>query len=430
MNTQLIHTQYGLQSAPTPVVAPVKAPAPKKQVNMKKRVRATQRKAKFVGFLYLLGAIALLAAACLPLIEVKANGETAAWQVSVLTFWKPFLAIDFKAINLGIIQTIAIPVIYGLLLIVLFVNVIRCFGRLKWLCKKKASRTFGFNRNAFAMEDMGRIFSDSFCAVALGTFSICLFGAAYLKLAHFLAAGIIVLHFFCGIIGGKVSIFTAQESVQEEKRKYGSFGPFLRNLIQIGVTVGFALFFAKRATFIASLVSLTKEGGIQALVGDMPKLIITALELVAFLCWIVLLKHSTGISEFDRDGKKAAGRKNFAVFAFFAFVLTAGVVVVEYVMLKVAFKANMVGIYVAAIAFGGFLLDVIFSGLPRLKKQYRPEKQVEYYTQQQPASRVPLQCISSPCFVNQGGQQYMVMPLSSNAAPVNEAPAVEYYFVD
>jgi hypothetical protein len=436
MNTQLIHNQYGLQGVPAPVVAPVKAPAPKKQVNMKKRVRATQRKAKFVGFLYLLGAIALLAAACLPLVEVKANGENAAWKLSVLTFWKPFLAIDFKAINLGIIQTLAIPVIYGLLLIVLFVNVIRCLGKLKWLYKKKASRTFGFNRNAFAMEDMGRIFSDSFCAVALATFAICLFGAKYLYVAHIAAAAAIFLHLFCGLIGGTVSLFTAQVGVEEEKRKYGSFGPFLRNIIQIAATVAFAIFFAKKTTFIATLLSLTKEGGIQALLGDMPKLIVTALELVTFLCWIVLLKHATGVSEFDRDGKEAAGRKNFWVFSLFAFLLTAGIVVVEYMMSGVQWKDNMVGIYIVAIAFGAFLLDVCLSGLPRLKKQYRPEKPVveaaptQYYTQQQPASRVPLQCISSPCFVNQGGQQYMVMPMSSNAAAANETPAVEYYFVD
>jgi len=172
------------------------------------------------------------------------------------------------------------------------------------------------------------------------------------------------------------------------------------------------------------------------LLGDMPKLIVTALELVTFLCWIVLLKHATGVSEFDRDGKEAAGRKNFWVFSLFAFLLTAGIVVVEYMMSGVQWKDNMVGIYIVAIAFGAFLLDVCLSGLPRLKKQYRPEKPVveaaptQYYTQQQPASRVPLQCISSPCFVNQGGQQYMVMPMSSNAAAANETPAVEYYFVD
>lgn len=438
MNTQLIQSQYGLQGVPAPVAAPTRPAA--KRANMKKRVRAAQGKAKFVGFLYLLGAIALLAAACLPLLEVKADGKVSdtPWQLSVLTFWQPFTKIDFKNINLGLFQTLTIPGIYGILLFVLFVNVIRCFAKLKWLYKKKASRTYGFNRNAFAMEDMGRIFSDSFCAVALATFAIFLLGAKYLSLSYIVAAAAVVIHLFCGVIGGTVSLFTARAGVEEEKRRYGSFGPIVRNIVQLAATAAFAWFFAKRTTMMATLLSLTKLGGYQALFEDLPRLIAVSLEIVTFLCWIVLLKHATGVSEFDRDGREAAGRKNFAVFAFFAFLLMAGVVVVEYMMSQIQFKDNLPAIYVAAIAFGAFLLDVCLCWLPRLKKAYRPAKEVvvetdptQYYTQQQPASRVPLQCISSPCFVNQGGQQYMVMPMTANPQDAyNNAPAVEYYFVD
>lgn len=431
MNNRAIQERYGLQ------IGDNAQRKPKKRVNMKQRVKAAQARAKRAGLLYLFGSLALLALACLPLLEVTASGE----KLWVMTFWKPFTQIS--GFNLGLIKTLAIPVIYGLTLLVLFVNAIRSLAKLKCLFKRKASRTYGFNRNAFAMEDLGRIYSDNFCAIVLSTFAIYLMGAKYLQLAYIALGVAVFVHIVSGLSGGNVSLFTARAGVAEEKRRYRTFGAFVRNVIQLAATFGVAWFFAKRTSMMAVLISLTENGGFDALKSDTVKLIVTAIEIAIFLCWIVLLKHATGVSEFDRDGREASGRKNFCIFSFFVFLLGAAIVIVEYVKNKVAFMDNLNAIHIAAVALVAFILDLCLCKLPLLKKEYRPEKEEaiepEYvstptstYMQPPTPQRVPLQCISSPCFINQGGQQYMVMPMSDAQPQGGFDPSyapVEYYFV-
>jgi hypothetical protein len=50
------------------------------------------------------------------------------------------------------------------------------------------------------------------------------------------------------------------------------------------------------------------------------------------------------------------------------------------------------------------------------------------------SQRVPIQCFTQPCVITQGGEQYMVMPMSLDDlnTPVVEEdePVVEYYFVN
>ncbi len=426
---------------------------------MTKRIKKAQRKAKWMGFFYLIGTIAMLGFAFLNLVGIKNTENNSVWAVTALNFYEPFLKFEAK-LNYQTLRIIPVAVIYALLLLALVINVFRSLSKLNWLFKKKASQKYGYNRNAFAMEDMGRIYSQSFAAVLLVCFAFYLSGGTFTMFAYVAAGAGLFLHFWLGLVSGNVSLFSVEEGVGvvEEKRKYGRFSPIVRNLIQWAAVVGMAYFFTK-ISILHSTVLGFENGGLKTFLGDMNQIILLALEVLAMLCWVVLVVHAASNSEFDPDGRKAAGRKRFVWFSLFVFLLSAGLVAVRYFLLKEAFKDNMNTIYLAAVAFGAFFFELILCRLPRLKKAYRQPKAkkekgkeaakedkaqpTEPMVERAPVDsvsapvapqRVPIQCFTQPCVITQGGEQYMVMPMSLDDlnTPVVEEdePVIEYYFVN
>ena len=141
---------------------------------LKTRIARNRGRAQFVGIVYLLSIIVLAAAACLPLFDL---GKQTSAPVGVFAFWKEFMPANLKAIkSWSDLLPIVNAGIYALMLLIVVINVFRALGKLGWLFKKKASKTYGFNRNVYAMEDLGDIFSGSF-AVILSTYflaAVCL----------------------------------------------------------------------------------------------------------------------------------------------------------------------------------------------------------------------------------------------------------------
>jgi len=428
-NQQMIQERYGMDIGCAPTVKQQK-PISTTPVNMRKRVRKAQGKAKWMGFFYFLGTLALLALACLGMFSYENKGTTE--YLWILTFWKPFLDIT-KGFTLEVIKPMIKPLIYTLMLLVLLINFFRCFGKFGWLYKKKASRTYGFNRNAFAMEDLGRIFSGSFFAVIFFSCLLYLTGYSFTLMAY-IAVGVgFLFHFWCGIVGGNVSLFTARGGVEEEKRRYGRFSVFLRNLFQIAAVAGIAWFFLEMNTLKAFVGDLFKSGDFAGIANDWKALAVAAIELVMVICWLVLVKHTTASTEFDRDGSETSGMHNFRIFTFFIFLLSAGLVVFEYFVLSVGFGDNLETVYIAAIALVSFILECCLRHFPKVKKSVRRQEEfnAQYAASNMPQpSRVPLHCFTQPGVINYGGQQYMVMPMSHNAPNYESAAPVEYYFVD
>ncbi|MBQ4269027.1 MAG: hypothetical protein IJB97_05190 [Clostridia bacterium] len=446
--------QYGLDEEVVQEPAPIKV----NRASMKKRVKKTQGKAKWMGFFYLIGTIAMLGFTFLNLVELT-NAETnAPWAITALNFFRPFMEKMQLKMTVHMLCVVPLAVVYALLLLALVINVLRSFAKLGWLYKKKASKRYGFNRNAFAMEDMGRIYSESFCAVLLVIFAFYLTGGK-ITMFGYIAAGVgLFIHLWCGLVSGNVSLFAVQNGVGvvEQKRKYGRFSPFVRNILQLAAIVGMAFFFAKITVLYSTVQSFTVEGGLNAFIKDVNKIVPVAIEVVALICYVVLVKHATSNSEFDRDGKKAAGRKRFVWFSLFVFLCMGGLFAFKYFMLKeTVIKSHLNLIYLAAIALGAFICELIFIACPRLKKAYRTAKGKDAtanaatatnascaacanagYAQQGAANsseQVPVQLFTHPCVISQGGEQYMVMPMDMNtsdfvAPPVE--PTFEYYFVD
>ena len=210
-----------------------KSPSMQKGVYLKNRIARTRSRAKFVGIIYLLATIAFAALGCLPLLV----NDLA--PVGVMEFWKVFLPENFKLDTIEAILRVVNAVVYALVLLGLVVNVFKALSKLNWLFKRKASRTYGFNRNVYAMEDLGKIFSGSFALLIVGYFLMALISGGHeinMFMLIMLGAGLFI-HIVFGWIGGKASQFSSDDGeIVEQKREVGRFVPFIRNLFQIAAT--------------------------------------------------------------------------------------------------------------------------------------------------------------------------------------------------
>ncbi len=223
-----------------------------KYAYIKSRISKAQGKAKAVGCLYLLGLVALVALACLSLVTYKVDDET------VLTFSVLKLidvvstAIKEKALNLPPYEIVGLAV-YLAVLLILLINLIRALVKLGWLFKKKASRLYGVNRNMYAMDDMGKIFSASFIwVITLHLVFMLLYHIDTVETFAYVFLGVfLVAHFVFGICAGNVSLFSTEEgSIVEVKREVGNFSPIVRNLFQL-VAVAAMLYFVVNAIWLA-----------------------------------------------------------------------------------------------------------------------------------------------------------------------------------
>ena len=332
---------------------------------LRKRITKVQGKAKFVGVLYLLATIAFLAFACLPVFTL--DGTQEGW-LYVLTFWKPFEVLqDLTALNAKTALAMMVSGTYILMVLVALINVFRAFSKLGWLFKKKPSKQNGHNRNAYAMEDLGKIFSSTFFTVVFFNFG--LYVVLHRTAISFnipniicIAAVGLIIHFVCGHIGGNVSLFVADgDTLTEEKRECGRVAPIIRNVLQIAAVVA-----------IGYMVVLTCNVGgwaekilaysVEEIFAQPIGLIACGLLGFALFSYTVLLKHATNITEFDSEGTEASGMKNFRVFTFFIFLMAIGAFVVKYVFFQ---EWNTELLIMAGIAFVSFIIEIIMRNMPK-----------------------------------------------------------------
>ena len=345
-------------------------------VALRKRVRKVHTKAGFAGTLYLLGALALAVLAFLPTLHI--GGE----DLWVLTFYLPITEAFGGAIDwIGVITA----ALYLWILLAVVVNFFRCFSKLGWLTKRSSRYVNGYNRNMRAMEDMGKRFSGSFAAIINlslliyilqpSASNVAITNYAYVTLAVGLA-----IHFLAGLIAGKVSWFDVHGNggnVEEVKRECGIFVYFFRNVAQLAAVAGILYFSLPKCTLGATIASWL--GGVNPLEGDLiTTLVPVALQALIVLCTFVLIKHATAATEFNRLGMEGKGMKNYRVFSFFVFLLAGGAFAVDYFLVKpepIVYDF----LYVAAIAFGVFLIDCIFKtrAAKEAEEDYDPIDEME-----------------------------------------------------
>ncbi len=402
----------------------------KKATYLTKRVKKAQGAAGFAGTLYFLGNIALIAFACLGLFATETS---ALW---VVNFYQPIVdLINGAALTAEMFSSVVASAAYALILLFGLINLIKSFTKLSWLGKKKASKTFGFNRPEYAMEDLGRIFSDTFHAVVfLGFVSYMFYGATTVAMWGLIAAGVgILIHFLAGFIGGNVSLFVVDNKVIEEKRAYGGFSVFLRNLFQLAAVAGIGYALLQLGGIKDFVLTMMGEG-----YADVMAMIYPACQVLVLVWLLFLSKHATNITEFDQDGPKAPGMKNFTVFSIFtAITMIAALAVEIFVRATFALDAVVVepqlwALIIAGIGLVMFIIQLIMSKFPLEKKSIkkaRAEAEAAAALAAMPAPRtgIGFNCISKPGIINQGGHEYMVMPLGYNSECIAEEDELYNY---
>ena len=346
---------------------------PSKATLLKKRVRKIQGRAKFVGILYLLGTIGLLAiTACMPLLA----GTVIATDVAVmpvLTFYQPIVdlfasgAEAFNSLTATQVTELIVVVLFAAMLLTMVLNVLRSIGKLGWLFKRRASYSNGFNRNMYAMDDMAKRFSNSLYTLVVIHLFIYLFSGASAQITTnaYIALGVgFGLHFICGLIGGTVTLFSTGDRVEEEVRENGLFVFFVRNLLQIAAVAAIAYFLLQESVLVAKIQELLKlvlEEKKPIAEIDWMGVVPAGIELLAWIFISVLAGHAIADTEFNRDGVVGSGMRNFAIFSFLtALVLAAGIALPMLgIGVATATELNQNLLIAAAVALVAFLLDCI-----------------------------------------------------------------------
>lgn len=352
-----------------------------KAVLLKKRVKSIQGRAKFVGVLYLLGILALAAAAAtLGLLNgtvIAPDSEFPAVVLPVLTFYQPIVDVfsNLNALTMTMVMNAVAALFFTIMLLVMAINILRALSKLNWLFKVRASYTNGFNRNMYAMDDLGKIFSSSLAALVIcNLFIYLLSDAATITTYGYIAVGGgLFFHFVCGLIGGTVTLFTTGENVEEEPREHGLVAFFFRNLIQLAAAGAILYFFVPNSIFAAGLRDVLEHLILMdfAWFGEnLMALIPFAVEVVLWLCVIVLIKHATAATEYNRDCMDGAGMKNYAVFAFFTAICLAALIALPYFGIGAAMEQEVMTqvIIAAAVALVAFIFDCAVK--PRVRGNY------------------------------------------------------------
>ena len=346
---------------------------------LKSRVTKTRFRARFVGIIYTIAIVVLALAACLPFFDL---GKQPNAPVGLTAFSKVFAPATWKTLGL---RSITNAVLYGVLLLVLFINVLRAMSKMSWLFKQKVSKTYGLNRNVYAMEDLGKIFSGSYAMILVTYFLMTIVGgAAYFNALMYIVIGFgLFVHLFAGFIGGKASYFKMEGCrIVEDARDVSRFPALFRNVLQLIAVFAMMVYFEKVSvldTFARPL--LLEKGGIQNYVAGQPLAYLSiVLQALCVVCFIPLIFHATGTTEYNIDGAYGSGMKTFRVFAFLVFLAMGAAVASQYVIgqatlavvdgakvVEVVKALDMDVLYIAGIALVMFIVEIIMRNMPGYK---------------------------------------------------------------
>ncbi len=334
---------------------------PQNRAAFKRKIENAHARAAVVGILYFLAIIALAVLAFFPMLSI---GGVNLW---VLTFWQSFTALkNLQGITFAIILDLTVAVFYALILLTVVCNFLRSVKKLGWLFKRRPSRSNGYNRNVYAMESLGKLFSGSFHTLVAFSFLIYLLSKepaiATQPIYLYIALGVgALVHFLGGLIGGGISLFAVEGGMlHEEKRRGCVFVPFLRNLLQIVAVAGVGLFLVRSAQ-VLKLANILRETEFAGVLGKWRELVAPLAFFLVFVWLLPLIKHATGIAEYDREGFEASGRNTFRAFTFLTFLTAIGGVVAEYLFAGVW---CLDGVYIAIVALLSFIIEVCLRKYP------------------------------------------------------------------
>ena len=351
---------------------------------LKTRVARTRCRAQFAGFMYFVSIIVLATVACLPLFDLSKQQNA---PLGVLTAVKVFKPSNLKTLLdswTGMLSLVN-ALLYLVMLFVVLLNVVRASTKLCWLYKRKASKTYGFNRNVYAMDDLGKIFSSSYSTLRITYFLIAMLcGAAYNNLLMYIViVGGTFVHFFAGFVGCKASYFNIEDGqIKEDARIVGRFSALFRNALQL-ICVSLLMDYFQNNNVIYTVIGpLLEVGGIQNYVLNQPLAYIpVVMQFLGILCLIPLIKHAMGTTEYNIDGAYGAGMKTFRIFCFFLCGTIGLSIVAEYLIGCIVFSSvdgvtlvsvvkngNWAALNMFVVVFVMWVIELLMRNMPGHKK--------------------------------------------------------------
>ena len=355
---------------------------------LKSRIAKNRTRTKWVGLTYFIAAVAMAVMACFPLL----HSDVAYFGIA--HFWRGFVGFDINVLNnTNDVLPFTVSFLYVITMIVIAINLVKGTLKFRGLFRKKASAKYGFNLNAVQMHGMGGVFSNIFAATITFYFlaAVLCGGLKGTPLLIIVVAVGLVVHFLCGLRGGKASYFDVDEygKMIEHKREIGRVAPFFRNLSQVLTTFIMIYFFLRTCGLHAVIPPFFQEDTWTVYLRENPLTFASmGLQILTALSLIALLKHATGISEYDIEGTQAAGMKNFRVFAFFVMLTSFATFVCRLLFGEARFTAlegggtvfetvqwrDYTSLIVAGIALGMFILEVAMRNMPAAPQKEEAEE--------------------------------------------------------
>lgn len=334
----------------------------KRYAAVKQRIRKGQRRAKRIGFLYLIATLAIAALACLSLVQV--NDGNSVHDMGVMSFYQVFMQLSSG--YQGKEQALAIASIYALMLVIIVVCVCKEFSKVRWLCKKKASRTYGFNRPMYAMDDMARAFTWVFASVVVAHITIaCLAQEATFSMFAYVVLGIgVVTRLLCGVATFEVGLFEIEDGFAQQQREHGKVSCVVRNVLQIAACALMGWGFYKSRALHSAIANMYVNWN--AYLADPMKMLIPCLEIVAYLFWALMVLYAVSDIEYDIDGRVAYGRKRFFWLSFVAAACLGGALGYSYFALGE--QPCMQMLVAGGAAIGVWLAEIILFTFPKEKQ--------------------------------------------------------------
>lgn len=322
-------------------------------VAARNRVKKVHAKARFVGILYTLGALALVVFSIMPMLEGYDSLEVF-YSFGAGTFFSSLF-------GSGLLGTV-FGILYIILLLTTVINLVRCIAKLGWLSDRSSRYVNGYNKNMRAMEQMGERFSSSFARLV--NFYLLVYivyaprmivvsgdgtinGNLSLTFMGYIALAVsLVIHFIAGLVSGKVSRFNVQGVggvVQELKRECGLFAYFFRNLVQVIAMAAIIYLYTGVGNNVFGETVYNLLSREEPDIG-LPVIVQGVLYLTMVLC----VRHATSDTEFNRLGSVGKGMKVFMILSLFLTVLGAVAAVVD--------AMNMTYFYIAGIGLVCFFV--------------------------------------------------------------------------
>ncbi len=370
----------------------------KQRASATRRIKKVHKKARWVGFLYLLGTIALTVLSLLGCLNIKFhNGDT----LSVLNFYKPFLWI-FKAEYSGVL----VFLMFLIMTIRVIVNCFKSIVTVRRVFKKNEKNTNACNRNVSAMEDMGEIFAATFSHVLVLYALMYVFspakageGDVYLYIIRdsmpLTLMGVIacafatIIHFVAGAIGSTSSLFIVSSSIEERRREEGVLVFVMRSFIKVATAFAMLWLFLPASTIHEKLPMLFEFKFDELMPnGDIMPLLVMVLQIAALVLICLCIKRATHTLEFNLIGMEAYGMRRFSVYVLIAAILNLGIFVLCMDDMGKDNPLVISHLVIAIIGIMAFVLEFIVK--PRTREKQEIEKPEEK-TKQEEQKEVPPQ---------------------------------------